>query len=335
MAPDGSAANAISGSAPAVSVIIPAYNTAGTLARAVQSVLNQTVQDFEIILVEDCSTDATLEVAQQFAASDKRVRLIALPNNGGQARARNRGIAAASGEWVATLDADDRYQPDRLNQLLQAVKQFDVDMVADNQNHVDGDAGVLVRTAFPAAEGGREIGLTDFIASSDTAAEFSFGILKPMIRRSFIEQHQLGYRPGLRLGEDFYHLMQFFAAGGRGYLLNAPLYDWTLPFGPVSRRWTTTGDGAWRYDYRGTIAANQHFLRLMEAAGHLSLVALLRRREREYRVMVHYIDAQKAFAQSGRRARAAAIIASHPSTWPLLAQRITGRVRRAMLRQIA
>ena len=318
--------------APRVSVIMPAYRTAGTLARAVQSVLDQTEQDFEIVILDDCSGDATLDLARRFAQSDPRISLIALSENGGQARALNRGIAEARGEWIATLDADDHYQPERLRTLLECGEREDVDMVADNQNHLDEAAGRLVRTAFPASDGGRIVTLADFIANSDTAAEFSFGILKPMIRASFIRAHRLGYRPGLKLGQDFYHLMQFFAAGGRGYLVNRPMYDWTLPFGPISRSWTTTGDGAWRYDYSGTLEANRYFLALMEQAGQEELAALLRRREREYRVMVNYIAAQKNFAQPGRKLAAAGIIARHPNTWPLLARRVSGRLRRSLRR---
>lgn len=203
-------------------------------------------------------------------------------------------------------------------------------MVADNQNHIDEKAGLLVRTAFPVSDGGRLITLKDFIANSDTSSEFSFGILKPMILASFIREHGLTYRPGLKLGQDFYHLMQFFASGGRGYLVNKALYDWTLPFGPISRAWTTTGDGAWRYDYRTTLEVNAHFLQVMETSGQLELTALLRRRKREYQVMIHYIDAQKTLAQTGDRLAAARIIIQHPSTWPLLAKRITGRVRRVV-----
>lgn len=320
----------ISTGTPRVSVIIPAYKTAGTLARAIQSVLDQTEQDFEILIVEDCSRDATLAVAQQFASSDSRIRLIALPENGGQARALNRGTSEARGRWIATLDADDRYQPERLSVLLEHGEREDVQMVADNQNHLDEQAGVLVQTAFPASTNCRVVTLADFIANSDTSANFSFGILKPIILASFVRDHALTYRPGLKLGQDFYHLMQFFAAGGRGYLVDQPMYDWTLPFGPVSRAWTTTGDGAWRYDYRSTLEANAYFLQLMETSGQRELAELLRRRKREYWTMVHYIDAQKIFAQTGDRLAAVRIIARHPDTWPLLAKRITGRLRRAV-----
>ncbi len=315
---------------PRVSVIIPAYRTASTLERAVRSVQLQDTQDFEIVIVEDCSGDDTLALAQRLALEDARIRVIALPKNGGQARALNLGIDAARGEWIATLDADDRYQPERLRMLLDAGDREGVDLVADNQNHLDEAAGALVRTAFPDQGGGRAIGLGDFIANSNTTSEFSFGILKPVIRASFYRAHDLGYRPGLKLGQDFYHLMTFFAVGGHGYLVDRPMYDWTLPFGPLSRTWTTTGDGAWRYDYRSTLEANRYFLDKMERLGNGDLVALLRRREREYRVMVNYIDAQKAYALTGSRLSAARIIARHPQTWPLLARRVSGRLRRVL-----
>ena len=315
---------------PRVSVLVPAYRTASTLERAVRSVLFGEEQDFEIVILEDCSGDDTLEVAQRLAAEDTRIVVVALPQNGGQARALNLGIDQARGKWIATLDADDRYQPERLRVLLDTGDREGVDLVADNQNHLDEAAGARVRIAFPDHGSGRSIALRDFIANSDTSAEFSFGILKPIIRASFYRAHDLGYRPGLKLGQDFYHLMNFFALGGRGYLVDRPMYDWTLPFGPLSRTWTTTGDGAWRYDYRTTQEANRYFLEKMERLDQVELVALLRRREREYRAMVAYIDAQKAYALTGSRLSAGRIIARHPQTWPLLVKRVSGRLRRVL-----
>ena len=315
---------------PTVSVVVPAFRTAHTLKAAIDSILAQTLQDFEILLVEDHSGDDTLPVAQALAAADPRITLLALARNGGQAHALNHGIAHARGRWIATLDADDVYHPDRLASLVACGEREGVDMVADNQSHVDATAGVVVRTAFPPGDGGRLLTLRDFIDNNSTQSSFSLGILKPMIRSAFIAAHGLGYRDGLTLGQDFYHLMQFFAAGGRGWLTDRPTYVWTLPFGPVSRTWTTTGLGAWRYDYSGTIEANRHFIKLMEQAGQPELVALLRRRESEYHTMQHYIAAQKTLAETGSLARAARIIATHPSTWSLLARRVAGRVARRL-----
>lgn len=312
---------------PKVTIVMPAYKTAHTLGAAIKSVLAQTMPDFEIIIVEDHSQDDTLPVAEELALTDARITVLALDQNRGQAYALNYGIAHARGVWIATLDGDDTYLPERLAVLLEAAERENVDMVADNQNHMDEKAGVLVRQAFPPSDGGRRIGLSDFIENNSTTASFSLGILKPIIRTEFIRTHDLKYREGLKLGQDFYHLMQFFAAGGRGYLVNRPYYVWTLPFGPVSREWTTTGLGAWRYDYSSTIEANDHFIQLMESAGQPRLVALLRRRGVEYKTMMHYIAAQKTLAETGSAITALGIIARHPSTWPLLAGRVAGRLR--------
>jgi glycosyltransferase involved in cell wall biosynthesis len=97
-------------SAPRFSVIIPAYNAAGTLARALDSVLAQTWPAFEIIVVDDGSTDATAAVA---AGYGEKIRYLH-QDNAGVSAARNHGASIASGNWLTFLDADDWYYPDRL-----------------------------------------------------------------------------------------------------------------------------------------------------------------------------------------------------------------------------
>src|SRR5437764_13661053 len=94
-----------------VSVIIPAYNAAKTVGRAVDSVLAQTFADFELIVIDDGSTDSTAEVVQ--SRRDQRIRCITVAN-GGVASARNRGLDLASGDLVAFLDADDAWLPTKL-----------------------------------------------------------------------------------------------------------------------------------------------------------------------------------------------------------------------------
>lgn len=101
--------------APKVSVIIPAYNAAGCVRRAVDSVLAQSFRDFELLVVDDGSSDDTLEV---LAAYGDRLRPLAQAN-GGPAAARNHGLRQARGEYVAFLDADDHWRPDKLARQVQ------------------------------------------------------------------------------------------------------------------------------------------------------------------------------------------------------------------------
>ena len=97
---------------PLVSVIIPMYNRAGTIRRAIDSVLRQTYRNIELIVVDDASTDNSVQIVQEYAES--RLRLITLPRNAGAARARNAGMKAAQGEYIAFQDSDDEWLPDKI-----------------------------------------------------------------------------------------------------------------------------------------------------------------------------------------------------------------------------
>src|SRR5215210_2650966 len=103
---------------PRVSVIVPAYNAAGFLKRALHSALAQTMPDLELIVVDDASSDATLALAREVAARDPRVRVLQNERNRGMYPTYNRAIDAARGEWIAALDADDVWLPERLEQML-------------------------------------------------------------------------------------------------------------------------------------------------------------------------------------------------------------------------
>ena len=97
---------------PSVSVVIPAYNRAATMVAAIDSVLRQTWTDFELIVVDDGSTDGTLAAAA--AVADPRLRLVPAPRNLGAAGARNLGVEEARGTWIAFQDSDDEWLPEKL-----------------------------------------------------------------------------------------------------------------------------------------------------------------------------------------------------------------------------
>ena len=112
---------------PLVSVVIPTFNRARQVQAALKSVLAQTYREFEVIVVDDGSTDGTKNVFQQLARAendgDNQVRYIFQPNQG-QSAARNRGVEAARGEWIAFLDSDDTWFADKLELQLKALERF-------------------------------------------------------------------------------------------------------------------------------------------------------------------------------------------------------------------
>ena len=107
---------------PTVSVIVPLYNRAGRIVEALRAVCSQTLTDIEVIVVDDRSTDGSLAAAGEAAAGDARIRVLARETNGGPSGARNTGVAAARGDFVAFLDSDDLWAPEKLEAQLNAAR---------------------------------------------------------------------------------------------------------------------------------------------------------------------------------------------------------------------
>jgi len=107
---------------PKVSVIIPTYNCQEFIGRSMGSVLGQTFQDFELIIVDDGSTDNTKEIVKDFLKKDKRIRYIYQENSGGPAKPMNTGILTSRGEFIAFLDSDDEWLPAKLEKQLELFK---------------------------------------------------------------------------------------------------------------------------------------------------------------------------------------------------------------------
>jgi teichuronic acid biosynthesis glycosyltransferase TuaG len=104
---------------PKVSVIMPAFNAANTISESIESVLSQTYGNWELIVIDDGSKDTTSEIVRLYQARDSRILFEALNKNGGLPNARNVGCRKASGEFIAFLDSDDLWAPDKLNQQVQ------------------------------------------------------------------------------------------------------------------------------------------------------------------------------------------------------------------------
>lgn len=106
-----------------VSIITPAHNAENFLPETIDSVLDQTFRDWELIVVDDCSTDRTFEIASAYAAKDPRVRVLRNEVNSGVAATRNRGLEVASGDYIAFVDSDDLWLPEKLEKQLRFMKE--------------------------------------------------------------------------------------------------------------------------------------------------------------------------------------------------------------------
>ena len=220
-----------------VSILLPAYNSRHLIGTAIQSVFRQTQPRFELIVIDDCSTDDTAEVVAQFARGDGRIKVLRTPRNSGPAAARNIGFDAACGRWIALLDSDDAYLPDRLERLLELADANAADMVSDNllMMPVGGTPYLLI----PRDLVGRPQHLTaaEFIFRNIGAPEnprLSYGFMQPMIRRDFLLRHRLRYDERNRFGEDFMLYVACLRAGARWWITPDVFYHYATRPGSLT-----------------------------------------------------------------------------------------------------
>lgn len=324
--PDGSEA----GTEPRVTVIIPSYKAAATLERAARSVMNQTETSLEIIIVDDASPDATWEVALRLQRSDRRVRAERLAANAGKSHVMNFATGLARGKWIALLDADDWYAPDRIEQLVDAAEARGVEMAADNLYIVDNHAGVCSGTGFPMqGSSTRLIDLDVFLETSNPTAKYDYGMLQPVYRADFIRKHALDYYEPARIGEDFYQLLCFFGAGGRGVVLETPFYYYVEPFGSISRRWAQPTRSA--YNFVSMLETHEHFSNCLGPGLNPRQKALLDYRKSGIEAMIALYQVGACVKNRDVKGAIEKIGDAPPRFWTVVGKRLASRLRMALL----
>ena len=214
---------------PELSIIIPAYNSEAYIGQALDSVFHQTYGNFEILLIDDASSDSTVKIARSYL--DSRLKIISHKRNRGVSYSRNCGIKAAKGNWIALLDSDDWYAPPRLEKLLEVAKAENADLVADDLHLIrDCEAsrrhcefqpwGSLLRENKQQTFSTRLISAVDFVKSDrpnpiNAKRNWSFGYTKPLIRREFLLKHNIQYDETIRVGEDYILYLECLRQQGR------------------------------------------------------------------------------------------------------------------------
>jgi succinoglycan biosynthesis protein ExoO len=220
------------------SVLVPAYNVSRIIERAVGSAAAQTLPPLEILVVDDCSTDNTVEVVKALARDIPSIRLLSTPTNSGPSAARNIGLRAAKADWIALLDADDAWKPGRLERLSEVVSATSADFVADDLVMWDAVADTQFKPSyFELREPQKQISLVDMFSADDNFnfSKASFTLMKPIFRREFLTEHKLEYNEDMKVGEDFTFYVESLFNGAKIILINEAYYIYSMPSSPSGR----------------------------------------------------------------------------------------------------
>ena len=226
---------------PTISVIIPAYNAENYIVNCLESVRKQTFQDWEAIIVNDGSKDNTRALCDQCAAADERIRVIHLRKNAGVSNARNVGLSNATGQYIAFLDVDDRYEFHCLQTLLDTLQAADADSAACAHLNLWSNGAKSIEPALPAgvydADGIREKIVYPLLGDRLTQPVFNGFIWRYLYSASIIRDAKISFE-GAYL-EDELFLMEYFCNARKLAVTEEPLYRYFLNPSSATHRYMT------------------------------------------------------------------------------------------------
>lgn len=213
-----------------VSIVVPVYNSVAFLDKCIQSVINQTYTNIEIILVNDGSTDTSGEVCNKYASTDSRIKVIH-KQNGGLVSSRKAGICASTGEYVLYIDGDDWIEPELIERYMQQVSQHNADIVVSSHKvNLEGRVETLVNT-LPTGVYNKARLIAEVYPKMMYTGKFSqFGIFSyswgKLYRRDILIGNQLKVTEGITIGEDALCLYPTLLDVNTLVILDEPFYHY-------------------------------------------------------------------------------------------------------------
>lgn len=218
-----------------ISIVIPAFNAESTLTETINSVINQTFQKFEVIVVNDGSTDGTMDLLDKLASTDSRIKIINI-KNGGVSQARNTGMQAADGEWITFLDADDILESTFLENLKKEQAESSADLVISSIKLYHDETTFLKKQNFSKdrllteeAEI-RELAQATISGRFLNESRFDMGILGycpgKLFASKIAKAHQ--FNTDIILREDALFNLEFILDCKKIYLTNTSLYRYIV-----------------------------------------------------------------------------------------------------------
>lgn len=185
---------------PDISVIIPVYNVAPYLAHCLESVLDQTYANIEILLIDDCSTDDSMKIAEKYASQDKRIQILRHSQNRGLSAARNTALKAATAPFIMFLDSDDAYAPEMCEKMMRGLLQSDADcaicatsFIYETDHHMQASDEEYYKLRFSGLE----------TLCDEVLKQTNVSVWNKIYRKSILQAHYLTFPEGLRY-EDAY-----------------------------------------------------------------------------------------------------------------------------------
>ena len=212
---------------PVVTVVIPSYNSEKLIGRTIQSVLDQTWQDLEIIVVDDCSKDTTCSIVSRFIDSDDRIRLIKLSvNNGGPAAPRNVGVEAAKGDWIAFLDSDDIWHPQKLELQMAVAKLEGVEFLSTQMANFTDDSKLSFEVVRTVSHKKLTFQLQRIKGAIPTSSV--------LVKRSLILNFPFNENFRYKAVEDYHCWLRILSSGKCNYKISYPLVKYRHVAGQIS-----------------------------------------------------------------------------------------------------
>jgi len=207
-----------------ISVIVPVYNAENYLSACLDSILSQTYQDFEIILIDDGSKDASGQICDAYAGKDPRIQVVH-QENGGVSRARNRGLELATGELISFIDSDDTLEPDMYELLVRVMQEHNADISHCGYKHIVGEEIRLVHDTKRVIPQHTQEALDCFV----DGRLFGGGLWNKLYRRELLDG--LSFREDLKNNEDILFNFEAFRRADSSVFADYPLYNYVARFG--------------------------------------------------------------------------------------------------------
>ena len=193
-----------------ISIIMAAYNTEKTVEQAINSVTSQTYTNFELLVVNDCSKDRTVELVKDIVAKDSRVRLISNVKNSGVSYTRKHGLEEAKGDWIAILDSDDAWEPEKLEKQIVLQRRTNADLLFTGSAFMDSQGHPIDWYLHPPKEVTYRQLLKQNVLSNSSA----------LVRKELYAKY---YAIGDGMHEDFAIWLSILKEGKKAYGVDEPL----------------------------------------------------------------------------------------------------------------